>query len=232
LLAVKVTLQHEKENRLTDTQTIPFHGETGHAAVRVKLWDLDQAAVEAAYGDASESQRSYAWDAAAEEFWSQIHTAAEELGYAGASSEGRSGGWCAPYYGNYQNLTVETFEDRSERVRFAEFEVVVQELLDDVPRSIAEYVAEAKELEEDTFRQFRLFGALIEPKDRELANTLYARFFAPYQGSKEPVPSLSESACIQFVLAVTEGTLDERLALGRVALDLLAVDAGRLKAVL
>lgn len=66
----------------------------GHPAVNVKvhcayLWEPRAA---------SDSAREYGWDTAARWFWDAATACAHKRGYSGVFAEGRSGGWCVPFY--------------------------------------------------------------------------------------------------------------------------------------
>ena|ERR1035437_7561424 len=63
----------------------------GHATVNVKVrecWKLD----------ATDEIRERAYDLTVEQFWRDATEAAHKRGYSGIFSEGRSDGWCTPYY--------------------------------------------------------------------------------------------------------------------------------------
>lgn len=70
----------------------PMSGGTPHAAINVKRYTIptlpeeDQQFAEAAY------------ETARDDFWEQAKEAAHDRGYSCVFAEGRSGGWCVPFY--------------------------------------------------------------------------------------------------------------------------------------
>lgn len=65
----------------------------GHPAINVKVYHrLDSPE------EFTELEREHAWDVMVEEFWSDARRAAHKRGYSGVFAEGRSDGWCVPYY--------------------------------------------------------------------------------------------------------------------------------------
>lgn len=74
---------------------ISFHsdnatGSDAHAAVNVKIRNLPEV-------EASEEARQSAWDQAVMEFWYSANLIAQNHGYSGVFSKGRSDGWLVPY---------------------------------------------------------------------------------------------------------------------------------------
>jgi hypothetical protein len=48
-----------------------------------------------------------AWERWTGEFWVKANEVAHEIGYSGVLQEGRSGGWCVPYYGDHRLPDIE-----------------------------------------------------------------------------------------------------------------------------
>ena len=136
---------------------ISFHsdnatGSNAHPAINVKVRDLP-------WVETSDETRTQAYDQITEQFWLSANLIAQEHGYSGAFSEGRSNGWLVPFtqhdstgelvtkwtgqgpdkgYPVYPNV-----EDDKERRQFVTFRTAIESLLKE---SIAQYVDLAGEL--------------------------------------------------------------------------------------
>jgi len=74
---------------------IAYHSDNGfssnlHPAVNVKVLNLPRI-------DAPEDVLTAAWDQTVEEFWAAAEIIAQNNGYSGVFTEGRSDGWLVPY---------------------------------------------------------------------------------------------------------------------------------------
>lgn len=125
----------------------------GHAAINVKVYRLES-------GNADDSARELAWDRTVEQFWDDAKKLAHKRGYAGVFSEGRSGGWCVPFYqrtkdgrsqfhdwpGQGPELGYPSYPDvehnGAEREKFRAFQRDVRHLLADVQARYTENLKE------------------------------------------------------------------------------------------
>lgn len=68
----------------------------GHAAVCVKVYHLDS-------GNAADDVAERAYNMTVELFWDEATRLAHKRGYAAVFAEGRSDGWCVPFYQRAKN---------------------------------------------------------------------------------------------------------------------------------
>jgi len=130
----------------TKTIEISFHSENAfsnvdaHPAINVKVYSLPEV-------DAPEDVKESAYGEATETFWSSAQFLAHKHGYSGVFSEGRSSGWCVPFY-QIKNGEVQKFAsypgqgpfwgyptypdvyDPKERKRFVRFRADLLQLLE------------------------------------------------------------------------------------------------------
>ena len=124
---------------------ISFHsdnatGSDAHPAINVKVRNLPLV-------EASEDAQQFAWDETVREFWQSANRIAQNHGYSGVFSEGRSDGWLVPYtqhnaagklittwtgqgpdkgYPRYPDM-----EDGKQRRIFVEFRSAIEGLIED-----------------------------------------------------------------------------------------------------
>lgn len=135
---------------------IAFHsdnvtGSNAHPAINCKVHSLPDV-------DAPETITIPAYDETVKQFWQLAESIAQNHGYSGVFSEGRSGAWAVPYtqhdasgklvtdwtgqspekgYPVYPNV-----EDSEERAQFLKFRADIENLLANVPTMYADAVAE------------------------------------------------------------------------------------------
>lgn len=93
--------------------------------------------------EATDSQRERAWNFTQRAFWDDAERLAQEHGYAGVYSAGRSDGWLIPY----RNATFAEYRypdpnDAEDCERFERFAESVEALLNDAPTFYADTLAE------------------------------------------------------------------------------------------
>ena len=124
---------------------ISFHsdnatGSNTHAAINVKVRNLPDV-------EAPEEARTAAYEHAVEEFWYCANLIAQNHGYSGVLSEGRSSGWAVPYTQHDRSGKLVTrwtgqgpdkgypcypdMEDAKQRRRFVEFRTAIEGLIED-----------------------------------------------------------------------------------------------------
>lgn len=131
-------------SRAAQLARIQFHsdgcGREQHPAIDVKVQSLPDNGM-------SEEDARGAWEGLVEQWWEQAIGIAHQHGYACVFSEGRSGGWCVPFYqggrkfqswpGQGGAMGYPTYpdvvNDATERRRFLAFQKDILALLADVP---------------------------------------------------------------------------------------------------
>jgi hypothetical protein len=140
------TLKHGRTRKAHSKQVeITFHSDdigrsNAHPAINVKVYSLPHV-------EASEDAKEQAYHHAEEMFWQNAALIAHKHGYSGVFSEGRSNGWCVPYYQYFDGKLQQWLEspgqgpdkgypsypdvtDAKERRRFVNFRADILELLD------------------------------------------------------------------------------------------------------
>ena len=132
-------------------QTITVHNGK-HMAVHVSTLHMRFA------DGGTDEQREVAWEMAVESWWNDASEIAQEIGYRGAASEGRSGAWCAPFY---QGDSYPDPSDKKEQRRFLRFQTAIEGLMQSFPATyddcLSEYLAGELEERQESERIVRQF---------------------------------------------------------------------------
>ena len=115
-------------------------GSNGHPAICVKVQNLP-------WAETSEEARETAYNQTVEEFWESANLIAQNHGYSGVFSEGRSNGWLVPYTQHDSTGKLVTawtgqgpnkgypcypdMKDAKQRRQFVEFRAAIEGLIQD-----------------------------------------------------------------------------------------------------
>lgn len=102
---------------LSTGENIELHSEDGwgavlHMAVNVKLYGELEAPEET-----PDEVLRMAYDFTRESWWYEAARVAHEAGFSGVTSEGRSGGWCVPFFATEDGKLVGSYPDDRKNLR-------------------------------------------------------------------------------------------------------------------